>query len=217
MHGVNYRGDEFSYLLIDPNNPDDSNAGEHIDSFAAGGTTCCYPLPKQWRPGIKVRIRLTHWLPKDKDGHLPEVIAEQTAEVPPYVDGKPGELWVLRGEDGTVSVVSSDYQPDHPRWPGQVKGWPVPSLEYRRTRWELIRHYKKTDVDLFVTLLDQLKKDPNKRAAEAWADAEQYDRASVAKFSGPQDPRYLAYLNEEYKQGLMDSTRELQRFEETRP
>jgi hypothetical protein len=36
-----------------------------------------------------------------------------------------GELWVLRGADGSMSVVSSDFQPDHPNWPGRVKDWPV--------------------------------------------------------------------------------------------
>jgi Protein of unknown function (DUF3304) len=53
IHGLNYSGIEFSYMLVDPDGPDNSSVGEHIDPFAAGGTTCCYPLPKQWRPGIK--------------------------------------------------------------------------------------------------------------------------------------------------------------------
>jgi hypothetical protein len=80
VHGVNYTADEFSYLLIDPDQPDSSSAGEHIDPFAAGGTTCCYVLPKQWKPGIKVKIQTIHWLTKDRDRNFPEVKEEHVVD-----------------------------------------------------------------------------------------------------------------------------------------
>lgn len=217
VHGVNYSGNEFSYLLVNPSDPDRSSVGERIDPFAAGGTTCCYPLPKQWRPGIKVQIRTRTWLPKDPDGELPEVKEEHVAEVPPYVDGKPGELWVVREGDGSVSVVSSDFQPDHPKWPGKLRGWPVPSLEYRRERWELFKKYEEGGVQLYLSMLDELKREPVRRAREDWNFAKEHDPQSISSFSGPDDPRYLLSLKKEYEEGLERSKASLKNIMEAKP
>jgi hypothetical protein len=217
VHGVNYTADEFSYLLIDPDQPDSSSAGEHIDPFAAGGTTCCYVLPKQWKPGIKVKIQTIHWLTKDRDRNFPEVKEEHVVDVPPYVDDKPGELWVLRTADGSVSVISSDFQPDHPKWPGKVKGWPVPSLEYRRERWAIIKDHQEAFVHTFESLLKELKTAPHVRSKTAWEHAQQYDRSSLRGFHGPDDPAYLLALEKRYKVGLEESRAELKSVIEGRP
>lgn len=217
VHGVNYSGNEFSYLLVNQSDPDSSSVGERIDPFAAGGTTCCYSLPKQWRPGIKVQIRTTHWLPKDADGNLPEVKEEHVVEVPPYVDGKAGELWVVREADGSVSVVSSNFQPDHPRWPGKLKGWPVPSLEYRRERWELLRQLEESNLNMFAVLLAELEKSPRERAVRAWENAQQYERDSLRDFSGPSDPKYIKYLHERYVEEFEESRARLKELTEMRP
>jgi len=64
------------------------------------------------------------------------------------VDGKPGELWVVRQADGSFGVVSSDYQPDHAKWPGAVKGWPVPTLEYKRKSFDVYINVAEGDVIL---------------------------------------------------------------------
>jgi hypothetical protein len=217
VHGVNYTADEFSYLLIDPDQPDSSSAGEHIDPFAAGGTTCCYVLPKQWKPGIKVKIQTIHWLPEDRDGNLPEVKEEHVVDVPAYVDGKPGELWVLRQSDGSVGLVSSDYQPDHDKWPGKVKGWPIPSLEYRRERWELVREYQASGVKLYIGLLDELEKKPELRAQEAWEFSQKYDRESIKGFSGPADPKYREDLRRSYAESLQRSKQLLDEVMKAKP
>jgi hypothetical protein len=148
---------------------------------------------------------------------LPEVKEEHLVEVPPYVDGKPGELWVLRAADGDVSVISSDFQPDHPKWPGKVKGWPVPSLEYQRERWELQRKHEAEGVELYLSLLDELKKDPLRRAKDAWDFRQKDDPGSLRGYSGPQDPRYQLMLKQEYEEGLERSRRLLQQVMETRP
>ncbi|MGZ8295076.1 MAG: DUF3304 domain-containing protein, partial [Telluria sp.] len=158
LHGVNYGGDAFSYYVTDPTKPKTSGAGgELIEPFAAGGTTCCFTLPKKWRPGIKVEVRTTHWLPQKPDGSLPEVKQIHLVDVPVYANDSPGELWVLRAADGTLAVISSDLQPDHPNWPGKLKGWPIPSLEYRRERWALIRNHQETFVTAYMKLLDELE------------------------------------------------------------
>jgi hypothetical protein len=192
-----------SYFERDPAAPDKSGGGgELIDAFAAGGATCCATLPRIWRPGVKVQVNTTHWLKKRPDGDLPEVKETHLVDVPPYVDGKPGELWVLRASDGHISVVSSDYQQDHPKWPGKVKGWPIPSLEYRRERWELIKNHEEGGVRTALSLLEQLEKDPQGRAETAWKFAEEYEQTAIEGFSGPSDPRYIVQLKKDYEEFL---------------
>ncbi|MEW6369803.1 MAG: DUF3304 domain-containing protein [Pseudomonadota bacterium] len=217
IHGVNYAGDAFSYYVIDPAKPKSGAGGELINAFEAGGMTCCFTLPKVWRPGIKVRIDTTHWLPKRPDNSLPEVKETHLVEVPRYADGKPGELWVLRAEDGRMSVVSSDFQPDHEKWPGKVKGWPVPSLEYRRQRWEIYRNHEEGGVRLFLSLLEELEKDPQRQARDAWEFAKQYEPDSLTKFSGPDDPQYRMMLKKDYMEGLQMSRERLKNVMEAQP
>lgn len=216
LHGVNYTADTFSYAVADPANAD-GGGGELIDPFASGGTTCCVTLPKTWRPGIKLQIRATHWVEKRAENSIKEFKKEVIVEVPKYVDNRPGDLWVLREADGKVSVISSDFQPDHPKWPGKVKGWPVPSLEYRRERWELYRKDRQSSVDNYLDLLDELETSPRTRTNEAWKTAMQYDRRSIVGYAGPEDPRYFAYLKKRYTEGLKDSREQLAEVLKERP
>ena len=218
LHGVNYGGDAFSFYIMDPADPKSSPVGSGIiDPFAAGGTTCCVTLPKKWRPGIKVHVHTTHWLPETPDGRLPEVKKVHLVDVPAYASGMPGELWVLRAADGGVDIISSDFQPDHPNWPGKQKGWPVPSLEYRRERWKLLSDHQETYVTTYIELLDELEKSPLERSRKAWESASKYDRAEIKGFSGPNDPRYIEFLKKDYAQGLQESKEELSRLTESRP
>ena len=217
VHGVNYSGTAFSYYLVDPGRQENDGVGELIDPFAAGGTVCCFSLPKIWRPGIKVQINETHWLPKLPDGSLPEVKNVHTVEVPRYIDSKPGELWVMRGADGSMSVISSDFQPDHPKWPGSVKGWPIPSLEYQRERWEVDREHDEAVVDAHVTLLNELENSPQKHARDAWEFAKSRNSKDLKNFSGPDDMRYHAYLKQKYTEGLKRGKLILERLMESKP
>lgn len=217
LHGVNYTGDTFSYWVMDPANPEQGSGGELIDPFGAGGTMCCATLPRKWRPGIKLTVRTTHWLKAHPDGSLPEVKQVHVVEIPKYIDDKPGELWVLRNADGSLSVVSSDLQPDHAQWPGNVKGWPVPSLEYQRERWELYRKHEADGVELYLSLLDDLRKAPEKAAKESWDHTKQYYPSELAEFSGPEDPKYRHYLIRHYEEGLERSRHLLKQVMDARP
>lgn len=168
LHGVNYSGQIFSYQLVDPANENNAAGGETIDPYGAGGTMCCYTLPARWTPGMTVQINATHWLPRKADDSLPEIKETQVADVPRYADGKPGELWVLRGADGKVSLISSDYPPDHEKWPGKIKGWPVPTLEYKRERWDLYINDAAGDIRVWEKQLDAIHHSPEKYAKSAW-------------------------------------------------
>ncbi len=217
LHGVNHTVDTFSYSVKGPALKDRPGAGgELIDPYGAGGTTCCVTLPKTWRPGIKLQVNATHWVDRGEDGLL-EIKEKHIVEVPSYPDGKPGELWVLRMPDGKVSVVSSDFQPDHPSWPGKLKGWPVPSLKYREERWKIILHHELVGIDIALRLLDELANDPQGSAKRAWTHAEEYDRKSIKAFSGPDDPRYLVYLRKDYEESFEYSRGRVMQVMEERP
>jgi hypothetical protein len=217
LHGVNYTVDTFSYHVADPETPEKLDGGEMIDPFGAGGTTCCATLPRKWKPGLKLVVHTTHWTEDRVSKKLSEFKDKQIVEVPQYLDGKPGELWVLREVDGKVSVISSDFQPDHPKWPGKVKGWPVPSLEYRRARWALHEEHQQAFINAFQRLLDKLEKAPEEAAKEAWEHAKKYDSSSIKEFSGPNDVRYIAALRKEYSDGLKESQEELAKLVRERP
>jgi hypothetical protein len=217
IHGVNYSAEPFSFVLRDPGDSKNKGDGELVDSYAAGGTTCCYVLPKKWHPGMEVSIVSKHWLGKAADGSLHDVASTQLVEIPRYADGKPGELWVLRADDGILSLVSSDFQPDHPQWPGKIKGWPVPSLAYQRERWDLYIDHEKGGVRLYERMLVELDTTPDRRATEDWNFAIQDDKKSLDGYSGPTDVRYRAKLRREFEEGLKRSHQQLERLQKGRP
>lgn len=217
LHGVNYTVEPFTYMIMDSVKPDQVIGGEHIDSFSAGGTTCCATLPRKWRPGIKLHIRTIHWMKQLPDGSLPEIKQAHVVEVPKYVDGKPGELWVLRNADGSIGVVSSDFQPDHAQWPGNVKGWPVPSIEYQREKWELYRKHEEIFVRLYVSLLEDLGENPQKHAEFFWAESKKSDPSDLEGFEGPHDQKYLDSLRKEYDEGLENSLRSWRAIVDKKP
>jgi hypothetical protein len=217
IHGVNHTDEVISYRVVDPANADNHGGGELIDPYGAGGTMCCYELPKKWRPGIKIQVNLTRRPPKKGDGSLPKVQENHVIEVPPYADGKVGDLWVLRNADGTLGVVSSDYQPDHEKWPGKVKGWPVPSLAYQRERWDLHIGLAESDVKAAKELMSELEKVPNKYALESWEGFMEHRPKDLEGFTGPSDPRFRNKLKTDNEEWLRSSELKLKEMRESRP
>ena len=217
IHGVNYSVEPFSFVLNDPVDPRNQGSGELVDSYAAGGTTCCYELPKKWRPGLKVSIQSKHWVGKDADSSLHDIDSTHLAEVPPYVGDKPGELWILRAADGSFDIVSSDFQPDHPKWPGRVKGWPIPALDYQRQRWDLHIDYEKRGVSLYESRLEELNTTPEVRANTAWEYALNDDKKSLEGFNGPYDAKFRLSLRTHYEKQLALTSARLRNLERERP
>lgn len=133
VSAINYTDQELnSFVFSVPDNPRQAAGGPSLLPYEGGGTMCCYSLPKKWRPGIKVKLTYDWWQGDDK----PRKYVERIFEVPRYPDKTPGMLWALFYEGGEVQVVSSDFDPGHPKWPGKIKHWPEPSLEYKRKLWE---------------------------------------------------------------------------------
>jgi hypothetical protein len=217
VHGVNYSNETFSYSVGDPNNNKDPTAGELVDRFAAGGTVCCYDLPTEWKPGIKIKVNSVHWLKETADKKLPEVEQVFVVEVPPYVDGKAGELWVLRQPDGTVEVVSSDYQPNHHKWPGKVKGWPVPSLEYQRERWDLQTESQAIFLRAAEKRRVSMERDMSAYATEAWQRYKRNSPEDIKNFVGPDDMKFQTYLMTENDQQRSRLRKEIEQLKARRP
>lgn len=217
LHGVNYSGQIFSYVLVDPANSNNAGGGETIDPYGAGGTMCCYTLPAKWTPGMKVQINATHWLPRKADGSLPEIKETQVVEVPRYVDGKPAELWVLRGADGKISLISSDYQPDHEKWPGKIKGWPVPSLEYRRERADLYISVATASLASSERYLKELEYKPNESIEGSWNALREKFPDELIGFSGPGDPKFKEKVRDCREKLVIKDREELQELKKGRP
>ncbi|MGV8866490.1 MAG: DUF3304 domain-containing protein [Janthinobacterium svalbardensis] len=215
VHGINYSDQEFTYVLQDPLRPSNQAGGETIGRYGAGGTMCCFTLPEKWRPGIKVNIQYTYYLPKKPDGSLPEIRKSTVVELPHY--DEPQELWVLRNADGSMSIVSSIYQPDHPKWPGKIKGWPVPSLEYRRERWGLLMEHQLIYLRTSESLLDELQKNPEKITKEFWSSEMVSDRDLPSKFKGSNDPKYILYLKSTYKESINNANEQIYNLKRNKP
>ena len=182
LHGVNYSDQEFSYSLEDPNDKSNIGGGETIDRYGAGGTMCCYSLPKKWQPGLEVKLDTTHWFTLKPDNNLKQVRESHVVAIPSYA--KPSEIWVIRESDGTATMVVSNFQPDHPNWPGKIKGWPIPSLDYRRERWDIYIEDAQIGIDTSTELMAELRNDPEKRYLEAWQSSLEMDPKSLEGFSG---------------------------------
>ena len=206
--GVNYSDKPITYALSDPDNPA-SVGGEPVNAFAAGGLVCCFSLPKTWRPGIKVRVQIF-------DTHRKEV-KEEVVDLPPYIDGRPGQLWAVHYQDGSVEVLSSEYGPPNAKWPGRIKGWPSPTVEYRRKRWERDLEFLKQDVSDTQTLLRELRDSPEKSLKERWEFDKEREKHDIARFSGPNDPAYKEYLVKQYEETLQSRKQRLDEWMKRRP
>ena len=217
IRSVNYSGEEFEYWLEDPLNSKNRGSGESVEPYAASGIMCCYSLPKTWRNGLKVTIHSTYSFKKSPTSDLSEVSDTKTVEVPPYVDGKVGEIWVVREPDGVLSLVSSDYQPNHPKWPGKIKGWPRPSVEYERKRWDKLIELAEKSVQRTSLLIQRLNNNPDAQANSAWDAKKEIRPESINKFSGPNDIRFRAFLMEDYQRILDIERNELKALRESRP
>lgn len=217
LHGVNYTDNSFSYVVMDPENPAGGGGGELIDPFGAGGTMCCAKLPRKWQPGTKLQIQTIQYLQQRPAETVVEAKKLHVVEVPKYIDGTPGELWVLLNADNSVSVVSSDLQPDHAQWPGKIKGWPVPSIEYQRERWELLRKHEEMYVRLYLESLAENAKNPDKYAQEAWEYDEKNEPKALRNFSGPSDQKYREMLRKRDEEGLELSKKLLKNVMDAKP
>jgi hypothetical protein len=204
MVGVNYTDFDYSVAVYDLGNERNRVSSGELTPFSAGGQMCCFDLPRVWRPGLKVKVR-SYKAVSENGAWVRDDIADHEVEVPRYETADLGTLWVLQFADGRVEVLNSSVAPEHPKWAGSVKGWPVPSLAYRTKVWKVNYDQAVGYVKLYEELLASLKAMPDKEAQESWNYASKRRPEELKAFYGPNDPRYRSYLLSHYESSLQES------------
>jgi len=127
IQALNYSSREVDYIAVEnPGNTNSGGGGDSIRPYGQGGSICCFSVPEKWHADLKVVV--VYQLSPDPTFH------RETVSVPQYPDGKAGDIWLIVYEDGSVGAVVSLYGPSRPEWPGKIKGYPVPTKEYRDER-----------------------------------------------------------------------------------
>jgi Protein of unknown function (DUF3304) len=208
---VNYTGQELNAVLfLDPESTGKVAGGTGAMPYSGSGAMCCFALPSKWRPGIKVKVRYDWWNGSSANRDYQFI----TAELPPYPTEEPGVLWALFYDDGSVEVFASAVDPGHPKWPGKVKTWPVPSREYKLSLWQI-------EYEQFSSLVpgyERMAKGLSQAEVDSkWNYFLNYRKKELAGFSGPSDPKFAEYLRREGLDGLERVKERLQALERNKP
>lgn len=140
LTAVNYTDWPFDWVgVATVDEPDKAMAAEGVEAFGASGIMCCVSLPAKWQPGMQLVVQTIDGTRAKNSAEwsketLP--LIQHRVDVPPYKPDDAGTVWVQLLPGGKVKLVVSSYSPNHALWPGEVKGWPVPTVEYRRKIWD---------------------------------------------------------------------------------
>jgi hypothetical protein len=215
IHAVNYSDEEFEYFLSDPLNESNRGGGEGIGRYAAGGTMCCYSLPKRWHAGLKINLDYKLYFPNPSGGDIRTAKTAAVIDIPQYA--RPEEIWLVRDAQGAMGIILSNVQPDHPQWPGKVKGWPVPTLAYQRERTDIVIATERSGLKAVQSLLQGMRTSPDQTAKRSWEFAEEYDREAIVGYKGYQDKNYQNFLIEDLEKSVKESEVRLKILEAERP
>ena len=214
--GVNYTDFDYSMSVYDTVRADNRVSSGELTPFSAGGQMCCFDLPRQWQPGMKLKVRSYKGV-SEGGKWVRDDVTEQLVEVPRYEPGELGTLWVLQFADGRVEVLNSMVSPEHPQWTGSVKGWPKPSLAYRTKIWKVNYDQASGYVKLFEESIRNLELNPEEELREAWNHAARRRPDELKRFRGPDDPEYKKWLASSYESSLADSKKQLEQIAKERP
>lgn len=226
--GVDYAGQGIgSYYVVDPNNDKNRGGGESITPYSAGGIMCCYEVPREWHEGLNVEVVVRYPLEGDTTDERSESLAKREAEgklnetihvdIPEYDTPAKGTLWVQFLPNKKANVVVSNLSPDHKDFPGEVKGWPVPSDEYRRKLIDQKIGMAEGRLELSRENLLRLKKDPDGMAQEQWKMLKEIRSNRIDGFSGPDDPKFRTFLQEDLRGSVDLYKEEIEELKRARP
>ena len=144
IQALNYSSREVDYIAVEnPGNTNSGGGGDSIRPYGQGGSICCFSVPEKWHAELKVVVAYQFY--PDPTLH------RETVSIPPYPNGKAGDIWLIVYEDDSVGAVVSHYGPSLPEWPGKIKGYPVATKEYRTQR-------RKAKIELEKKWLDTMEK-----------------------------------------------------------
>ncbi|TCK08547.1 DUF3304 domain-containing protein [Marinobacterium mangrovicola] len=215
------------YSVVDPNDPKNRGGGESLAPYSAGGITCCYQIPKQWHEGLQVDVVVSYPLEGDTTDERSESLARRQAEgtlhqtirvdVPEYQTPAKGTLWVQFMPDEKANVVVSNFDPPHEDFPGEVKGWPVPSDEYRRKLVDRELADIESRLERNQKNLAEFKDSPGKSLERFWGVFTRTRSERVEGLSGPQDPKFKPLLEEYLTNFIKHDQRRIELLREARP
>ncbi|SFQ42015.1 DUF3304 domain-containing protein [Variovorax sp. 770b2] len=223
VSGVNYTGDDISYMLFDPDDAEKKvAASEELGPFSAGGIRCCYALPKTWTPGTRVGVMLDVY--DEKAGKYGER-KTFVVDLPPYdKEGKAGDVWFILYPDRSVGVVSTAYRPNADEWPGKIKGWPKPSVEYQRKLWDRDMKLAQEGLATSKEFKEAFDRDPKQYLKELWIrHLENVKNKQVglaraySRFSGPDDPALFEFERGRREASLKYSQDKVDRLQKVKP
>jgi hypothetical protein len=132
VDAINYNHNRtYRFTLYDLSTEDeDPVSGGGVDLLASGGSVnCCIALPKQWRPGLKVRLvwrESNHtWVYEGGTYTVQRGLIgdhNQEFEIPRYT--RPGNLYITFLPKGEVELVVSEVGLASKDWPGRIKQTP---------------------------------------------------------------------------------------------
>jgi hypothetical protein len=142
IHALNYSAREVAYIAVEhPGHPEGGGGGDSLNPYGSGGDICCFSVPAKWSPDFKVVVVYQFYPEK--------TYRQSVVGVPPYPNGKAGDIWLVVHPDESVEAVVSDFGPSLVEWPGSIKGYPVPSREYRIKLWKEKIEREKADKAAF--------------------------------------------------------------------
>lgn len=142
IRALNYSAREVAMIAVEePGDRNSGGGGDALNPYSSGGSICCFALPPKWHPDLKVVVAYQLY---------PETAYRRVlVNVPPYAEGKLGAIWLIVNEDESAEVVVSEFGPSREEWPGKVKGYPVPSQDYRLKLWREELQREKDDKAAF--------------------------------------------------------------------
>ncbi|MGK5056925.1 DUF3304 domain-containing protein [Janthinobacterium sp. LB2P49] len=88
IQALNYSSREVDYIAVEnPGNTNSGGGGDSIRPYGQGGSICCFSVPEKWHADLKVVV--VYQLSPDPTFH------RETVSVPPYPDGKGGDIWLI--------------------------------------------------------------------------------------------------------------------------
>lgn len=223
VRALNYTDKEVEYIAIEA--PDDRNnggGGEAMNPFGGGGNGCCFSVPREWHPGLKALVRFK-FSNEEAEAHLPPSppdyrpggikVNTRVVDIPPYDPTTAADVWTIIHADESLEVVVTFVEPNHPAWPGRVKGRPVPSREYRLKLWQ--REVDESHAAIRLWESDDPSSELERR--KTWEHAVSNRIRDITSFSGPDDPELKRYLEERKHKGLAFYRRRLEYLMSTKP